>query len=56
MESFTIENAVKKLMASTEGDEMRKRAAECSDAIKKSVAEGGVRRIELDSFVAHITR
>lgn len=56
VESFTIENAVKKLMASTEGDEMRKRAAECSDAIKKSVAEGGVRRIELDSFVAHITR
>ncbi|KAK1386613.1 hypothetical protein POM88_014791 [Heracleum sosnowskyi] len=56
VESLIIENAVKKLMASREGDEMRKRAAQFSDAIKKSVAEGGVSRIELDSFVAHITR
>ncbi|KAK1386609.1 Glycosyltransferase [Heracleum sosnowskyi] len=56
VESLIIENAVKKLMASREGDEMRKRAAQFSDAIKKSVAEGGVSHIELDSFVAHITR
>lgn len=35
---------------------MRKRAVEFSDAIKKSVAEGGVRDIELDSFVTHIAR
>ena len=56
LESSIITNAVKKLMASREGDEMRKRSAELSETIKKSVAEGGVRGTELDSFVAHITR
>ncbi|KAL1827818.1 hypothetical protein ACET3Z_006230 [Daucus carota] len=56
VESLVIETAVIKLMASSEGDEMRKRAAEFSEGIKKSVTEGGVRCIELDSFIAHITR
>ena len=40
VESFHIENAVKKLIASKEGDEMRNRAAELRNDIKKSVAEG----------------
>lgn len=54
--SNTIENAVKKLMASKEGDEMRKRAAELGGNVRKSMDEGGVSRMELDSFIAHITR
>ena len=56
VESFHIENAVKKLIASKQGDEMRKRAAELRNDIKESVAEGGVSRQELDSFIDHITR
>ncbi|XP_074353848.1 zeatin O-glucosyltransferase-like [Apium graveolens] len=56
VESLHIENAVKKLIASKEGDEMRERAAELRNDIKKSVAEGGVSRLELDSFIDHITR
>ncbi|XP_059308876.1 zeatin O-glucosyltransferase-like [Lycium ferocissimum] len=54
--SQMVENAVKTLMASTEGDEMRKRAADLSNAIKKSVIDGVVNRAEMDSFIAHITR
>ncbi|KAL8147313.1 zeatin O-glucosyltransferase-like [Apium graveolens] len=56
VEALHIENAVKKLIASEEGDEMRKRAAELRSNIKKSIAEGGVSRLELDSFIDHITR
>ncbi|KAA8517139.1 hypothetical protein F0562_017432 [Nyssa sinensis] len=54
--SLTVEEAVKRLMASKEGDDIRKRAAELGGAVRQSVAEGGVSRMELDSFIAHITR
>ncbi|XP_017977681.1 PREDICTED: zeatin O-glucosyltransferase isoform X1 [Theobroma cacao] len=51
-----VEDAVKRLMASKEGDEMRKRAAEVGGAVRQSVAEGEVSQKERDSFIAHITR
>ncbi|KAM3205708.1 hypothetical protein P3L10_029118 [Capsicum annuum] len=54
--SEIIENAVRTLMASPEGDEMRKRAAELSNAVKQSVLDGGGNSVEMDSFIAHITR
>ncbi|KAL2923544.1 Zeatin O-glucosyltransferase [Bienertia sinuspersici] len=54
--SNTIENAVKTLMATDEGEKMRKRAAELGDAVRKSVAVGGVAHSEMDSFIYHITR
>ncbi|KAI3526056.1 hypothetical protein L1887_05223 [Cichorium endivia] len=54
--SSTIETAIRKLMASDEGDEMRKRAAKLGDDVRQSVEKGGVTRMEIDSFVAHITR
>ncbi|KAI7998292.1 Zeatin O-xylosyltransferase [Camellia lanceoleosa] len=54
--SSTIAEAVKKLMASREGEEMRKRAEELGGATRKAVEEGGVSRMELNSFIAHITR
>jgi cis-zeatin O-glucosyltransferase len=53
--SNIVESAVKRLMASTEGDEMRKRAAEMGESVRGSVAEGGVSRMEMESFIAHIT-
>ncbi|XP_055801187.1 zeatin O-glucosyltransferase-like [Solanum dulcamara] len=52
----TIEIVVRKLMASEEGDAIRKRAEELGEAIRCSTEKGGSSRIELDSFVAHITR
>lgn len=51
-----VEKAVRKLMDSAEGEEIRKRAAELGDAVKQSVMEGGATREEMDSFIAHITR
>ncbi|PON53927.1 UDP-glucuronosyl/UDP-glucosyltransferase [Parasponia andersonii] len=53
--SSMINRAVRKLMASEEGDEIRKRAKEMGDAVKRSAVEGGGCRLEWDSFIAHIT-
>ncbi|XP_075639266.1 zeatin O-glucosyltransferase-like [Castanea sativa] len=54
--SSTVERAVKLLMASEEGDEIRKRTVDLGGAIRQSIEEGGVSRMELDSFITHITR
>ena len=54
--SDTIENVVRRLMKSKEGEEMRKRVAEIGKAIRDSVAEGGASRMEMDSFITHIIR
>jgi len=56
VKSSAIEGAVKALMASEEGEEARKRAAELGAAVRGSMDEGGVSRAELDSFIAHISR
>ena len=56
VKSNVVKNCVEKLMASKEGDEMRNKAKILSVEIRKSVAEGGIKRIELDSFISHITR
>ncbi|KAM3339088.1 zeatin O-xylosyltransferase [Capsicum galapagoense] len=52
----TIENVVRKLMASEEGDMIRKRSEELGEAVRQSTEEGGASRMELDSFIMHITR
>ncbi|KAM3280763.1 zeatin O-glucosyltransferase-like [Capsicum chacoense] len=52
----TIENVARKLMASEEGDAIRKRAQELGEAVRCSTHNGGSSRIQLDSFIAHITR
>ncbi|KMT15051.1 hypothetical protein BVRB_3g061740 [Beta vulgaris subsp. vulgaris] len=54
--STTIESAVRSLMESEEGKEMRRRAAELGDIVRGSTVEGGTSRLEMDSFIAHITR
>ncbi|XP_061363207.1 zeatin O-glucosyltransferase-like [Gastrolobium bilobum] len=51
-----IENAVRRLMETKEGDDMRERARDLKKAIHRSMDEGGVSRMEMDSFIAHITR
>ncbi|KAM3398986.1 zeatin O-glucosyltransferase [Capsicum galapagoense] len=52
----TIERVVRTLMASPEGEEMKRNATELKEAVKLSVMEGGVTQKEMESFVAHITR
>ncbi|MCE2055722.1 hypothetical protein HAX54_043276 [Datura stramonium] len=52
----TIENVVRKLMASEEGDAVRRRANELGENVRQSTEKGGASRMELDSFIAHITR
>ncbi|KNA25632.1 hypothetical protein SOVF_004810 [Spinacia oleracea] len=54
--STTIENAVKTLMTTEEGEKMRKRAIELGDAVRQSLAKGGTAEVEMDSFIAHICR
>ncbi|XP_059427801.1 zeatin O-glucosyltransferase-like [Corylus avellana] len=54
--SSSVDNALKMLMASKEGDVIRKRAAELGGAVRRSLDRGGVSCVELDSFIAHITR
>jgi len=51
-----VENAVRRLMQTKEGDEMRERALKLKNAIHKSVDEGGVTGMEMESFISHITR
>ncbi|KMS94841.1 hypothetical protein BVRB_014800 [Beta vulgaris subsp. vulgaris] len=54
--SSVVESAVRRLMASKEGEELRKRARELGASVRGSVAKGGTSCLELDSFVAHIIR
>ncbi|CAL5423258.1 unnamed protein product [Camellia sinensis] len=56
VEAAAVEEVVRRLMGSEEGDEIRRRAAELGGAMRRSVAEGGVSRRELDAFIAHISR
>ncbi|XP_076911362.1 zeatin O-glucosyltransferase-like [Bidens hawaiensis] len=54
--SKVVKEVVGRLMVSDEGVEMRKRAAELGNRIRRSMMDGGVARVELDSFVAHVSR
>nr|GMD73854.1 probable acyl-activating enzyme 6 [Ipomoea batatas] len=54
--STTISNAIRRLMASQEGEDMRTKAAQVGKAVKESVMEGGISRLEMDDFIAQITR
>ncbi|XP_073132517.1 zeatin O-glucosyltransferase-like [Henckelia pumila] len=56
VKASTIENVVKRLMASEDGEGIRKRAEELGVAMRRATEDGGVSRVELGSFVAHITR
>lgn len=52
----TIEKAVKTLMGTTEGEEMRQRAVEMSKKIKSSVSHGGPAREAMESFISNIIK
>ncbi|GJY48688.1 reverse transcriptase domain-containing protein [Tanacetum coccineum] len=52
--SVVIENIIRKLMDSKEGDVIKKRAAEFGDELRRSVVDDGVNRKELSSFISYI--
>ncbi|KAI3740438.1 hypothetical protein L2E82_30867 [Cichorium intybus] len=54
--AVVVEDAVKTLMISKEGEEMRRRAEKLAGEVKRSVEKGGASRKELDSFISYITR
>lgn len=56
VKASTIENVVRRLMASEEGNTLRKQAEELAAVVRRSTEEGGTSKAELDSFIAHITR
>ncbi|QCE05285.1 zeatin O-glucosyltransferase-like [Vigna unguiculata] len=51
-----VESGVRRLMGTREGDEMRERALRLKNAIQRSKDEGGDSRMEMESFIAHITK
>ncbi|KAI3677883.1 hypothetical protein L6452_37155 [Arctium lappa] len=51
-----VEDLIRRLIDSTEGDEMRKKAVELADSVRRSVADGGASRKETDSFISYISR
>ncbi|XP_071686585.1 zeatin O-glucosyltransferase-like [Rutidosis leptorrhynchoides] len=54
--SSSVENSIRKLMDYEEGNEIRNRARKLGEDVRKSMEEGGVTHMEIESFVAHITR
>ncbi|XP_042000678.1 zeatin O-glucosyltransferase-like [Salvia splendens] len=56
VEADMVEHAVRRLMASEEGEAMRKRAAELGRTVRDAAEEGGSACFELDCFVSHISR
>ncbi|KAK6790167.1 hypothetical protein RDI58_013967 [Solanum bulbocastanum] len=52
----TIDNVARKLIASKEGDVIMKRAKELGEAVRQYTKKGGASRMELNSFITHITR
>ncbi|GLT95959.1 hypothetical protein SLE2022_136100 [Rubroshorea leprosula] len=49
-----IKETVTTLMASEEGEMVRKRATELGGAVRRATAEGGVSRMEMEAFIDHI--
>uniref|UniRef100_M0ZI01 Glycosyltransferase n=1 Tax=Solanum tuberosum TaxID=4113 RepID=M0ZI01_SOLTU len=52
----TVEKVVRTLIASPEGEEIKRNATAIKEAVKLSVMEGGLTQKEMKSFVSHITR
>lgn len=52
--SSTIAKVVKCLIASKQGEEIRKRAEELGGSAREAVEDGGASLLELDSFISHV--
>lgn len=56
VEAATVENVVRRLIASEEGEEIRERVEELAAVVRGATEKGGASRVEIESFIAHITR
>ncbi|XP_076907620.1 zeatin O-xylosyltransferase-like [Bidens hawaiensis] len=54
--SLVVEDVIRRLIDSSEGERVRKKAVELAEAVRRSVSEGGECRKEADSFVSYINR
>lgn len=54
--AMMVEEAVKILMSSKEGEEMRLRVTELAGKLKRSVSKGGISCNEMNSFISYICR
>ncbi|XP_055835304.1 zeatin O-xylosyltransferase-like [Solanum dulcamara] len=54
--STTIETTIRKLMASSEGNEVRKNMVELGKKVRQSNSVGGDSKKAMNSFIAHFTR
>ena len=54
--SSTVENAEKTFMESKEGDEIRQRAVDMGETVRRAMDKVGVSCLELDSSITQITR
>nr|XP_043637005.1 zeatin O-glucosyltransferase-like [Erigeron canadensis] len=51
-----VEDVIRRLMNSADGDEIRKKAGELGEATRNSMVDGGISRKEIESFVAYMKR
>ncbi|KAL4558039.1 hypothetical protein LXL04_036235 [Taraxacum kok-saghyz] len=56
VKSVVVEDVIRRLMDSKEGEEVRKRVVELADTVQSSVAEGSDSHKETDSFISFISR
>ncbi|KAL8489493.1 hypothetical protein ACS0TY_025405 [Phlomoides rotata] len=56
VEAATVEDVVRRLIASEEGGEIRKRVEKLAAVVRGATEKGGASRVEMESFIAHITR
>lgn len=54
--AVVVETSVRRLMCSKEGEEIRKRAVAMGRRIRKAVGDNGITQMEMESFIAHISR
>ncbi|XP_055835306.1 zeatin O-xylosyltransferase-like [Solanum dulcamara] len=54
--STTIETAIRKLMGSPEGNEVKKNIVDLGKKVRQSINVGGDSKKAMDSFIAHFTR
>ncbi|EPS66453.1 hypothetical protein M569_08324, partial [Genlisea aurea] len=56
VKASVVESCVRRLMTTSEGAELRRKAEELGGIVAQATRPGGASSLEMDSFIAHITR
>ncbi|KAJ9544748.1 LOW QUALITY PROTEIN: hypothetical protein OSB04_024455 [Centaurea solstitialis] len=54
--AMVVEDVIRKIMDSSEGEEMQKLAVEVGGIVQRSATDGGISRKEIESFISYIQR